>query len=172
MAEHFPLMVPGARSDEKHAEVRSPYDGQVIGTVERTDLTGVQMALETAHGLFRDPDAWLSPGERIAILERTAAIMHERLEELAVEAAREGGKPLIDSRVEANRAVDSIKSCVEHLRTQAGTEIPMSLNPASSGRLAFTRHEPMGVVVAFCAFNHPLTSWRTRSARPLRLVAR
>ncbi len=156
MAEHFPLMVPGARSDEKHAEVRSPYDGQVIGTVERTDLTGVQLALETAHGLFRDPDAWLSPGERIAILERTAAIMHERLEELAVEAAREGGKPLIDSRVEANRAVDSIKSCVEHLRTQAGTEIPMSLNPASSGRLAFTRHEPIGVVVAFCAFNHPL----------------
>ncbi len=156
MAEHFPLMVPGAKSDEKHAEVRSPYDGQVIGTVERTDLTGVQMALETAHGLFRDPDAWLSPGERISILERTAAIMHERLEELAVEAAREGGKPLIDSRIEAIRAVDSIKSCVEHLRTQAGTEIPMSLNPASSGRLAFTRHEPIGVVVAFCAFNHPL----------------
>lgn len=156
MPEHFPLMVPGATADKKHAEVRSPYDGSAIGTVERTDLAGVQMALDTAYNLFRNPDAWLSAGERIAILERTAAIMHERREELAVEAAREGGKPLIDSLVEANRAVDSIKSCVERLRTQAGSEIPMALNPASAGRLAFTRHEPIGVVVAFSAFNHPL----------------
>ncbi len=149
-------MVPGATPDKKHAEVRSPYDGSVIGTVERTDLTGVQVALETAYTLFRNPDAWLSSGERIAILERTAAIMFQRREELAVEAAREGGKPLIDSLVEANRAVDSIKSCVERLRTQAGSEIPMALNPASTGRLAFTHHEPIGVVVAFSAFNHPL----------------
>ncbi len=149
-------MVPGATPDKKHAEVRSPYDGSVIGTVERTDLTGVQVALETAYTLFRNPDAWLSSGERIAILERTAAIMYQRREELAVEAAREGGKPLIDSLVEANRAVDSIKSCVERLRTQAGSEIPMALNPASTGRLAFTHHEPIGVVVAFSAFNHPL----------------
>ncbi len=156
MSEHFPLMVPGATPDKQHAEVRSPYDGSVIGTVERVDLTGVQVALETAYNMFRNPDAWLSAGERIAILERTAAIMYERREELAVEAAREGGKPLIDSLVEANRAVDSIKSCVDRLRTQAGSEIPMALNPASTGRLAFTRPEPIGVVVAFSAFNHPL----------------
>jgi acyl-CoA reductase-like NAD-dependent aldehyde dehydrogenase len=43
-----------------------------------------------------------------------------------------------------------------HLRTQSGTEIPMDLNAASAGRLAFTRHEPIGPVVAFSAFNHPL----------------
>ena len=92
MSEHFPLMVPGATPDKQHAEVRSPYDGSVIGTVERVDLTGVQMALETAYNLFRNPDAWLSGGERIAILERTAAIMYERREELAVEAARGVGR--------------------------------------------------------------------------------
>ena len=32
----------------------------------------------------------------------------------------------------------------------------MDRNPASAGRLAFTHHEPIGVVVAFSAFNHPL----------------
>lgn len=156
MPDHFPLMVPGTKPDKKHAEVCSPYDGSLIGTVERTGLAGVQTALETAYSLFRNPDAWLSAGERISILERTAAIMYERREELAVEAAREGGKPLMDSLVEANRAVDSIRGCVEQLRTRAGSEIPMALNPASTGRLAFTRHEPIGVVVAFSAFNHPL----------------
>ena len=32
----------------------------------------------------------------------------------------------------------------------------MNLNPASAGRVAFTRKEPIGVVVAVSAFNHPL----------------
>jgi acyl-CoA reductase-like NAD-dependent aldehyde dehydrogenase len=32
----------------------------------------------------------------------------------------------------------------------------MGLNAASAGHLAFTRREPVGVVVAFSAFNHPL----------------
>jgi acyl-CoA reductase-like NAD-dependent aldehyde dehydrogenase len=73
-----------------------------------------------------------------------------------LEAAREGGKPLVDSRIEADRAIDGMKLCVQHLRAQAGSEIPMNLNAASAGRLAFTRHEPIGVVVAFSAFNHPL----------------
>ncbi len=154
--EHFPLMVPGAKPDKTYADVQAPYDGSLIGTVERTDLVGVDVALKTAQRLFRDRDAWLPAGERIIILERAAAIMSEQRDELAIESAREGGKPLVDSLVEADRAVDSIKSCAEHLRTQSGTEIPMGLNAGSSGRLAFTRQEPIGVVVAFSAFNHPL----------------
>ena len=32
----------------------------------------------------------------------------------------------------------------------------MNLNPASAGRVAFTRKQPIGVVVAVSAFNHPL----------------
>jgi acyl-CoA reductase-like NAD-dependent aldehyde dehydrogenase len=62
----------------------------------------------------------------------------------------------VDSRVETDRAIDGMKLCVQHLRTQAGGEISMNLNAYSTGRLAFTRHEPIGVVAAFSAFNHPL----------------
>ena len=32
----------------------------------------------------------------------------------------------------------------------------MNLNPASEGKFAVTRHEPIGIVVAVSAFNHPL----------------
>ena len=62
----------------------------------------------------------------------------------------------MDSRVEADRAIDGIRGCIETLRTQAGREVPMGLNAASQGRLAFTHHEPIGVVLAFSAFNHPI----------------
>ncbi len=116
----------------------------------------MERALETAHALFRDRNGWLSPARRIEILARAATLMQQGREALAVEAAREGGKPLVDSLVEVDRAIDGVRICVERLRTQAGEEIPMGINAASAGRLAFTRHEPIGVVVAFGAFNHPL----------------
>ena len=156
MVEHFPQMVPGATEAQQRAEVRAPFDNSLIATVGQADRPAVEQALQTAYELYRNRDAWLSPTQRIAILHRAAAIMQERREELAVEAAREGGKPLADSLVEADRAVDGMKLCIEHLRTQAGSEVPMDLTTSSAGRLAFTRFEPIGVVVAFSAFNHPL----------------
>jgi acyl-CoA reductase-like NAD-dependent aldehyde dehydrogenase len=156
VTEHFPLMIPGARAEGKPAEVLSPYDGSLIATVEQAGSESIEKALQTAYHLFRDRDAWLSPARRIEILERTVEIMKGRRDSLALEAAREGGKPLIDSRVEADRAINSVQICVNTLRMQAGTEIPMNLNAASAGRLAFTQYQPIGVVVAFSAFNHPL----------------
>jgi acyl-CoA reductase-like NAD-dependent aldehyde dehydrogenase len=82
--------------------------------------------------------------------------MEERAEELALGAAREGGKPLADSRVEVRRAIDGVRSCREVLRTEGGHVIPMDLNAASANRIAFTQHEPIGPVVAVSAFNHPV----------------
>ncbi|MFQ5678357.1 MAG: aldehyde dehydrogenase family protein [Gemmatimonadota bacterium] len=156
MTRRIPLMVPGAKPGPKPLEVTAPYDGIPIATVETADPAAAERALDTAHTLFRSRDRWLKPYERIGVLERAAALMERRAEELALEAAREGGKPLVDSRVEVARAIDGVRLCVHHLRTRAGEEIPMGVNPASAGRLAFTRHEPIGVVVAFSAFNHPL----------------
>jgi acyl-CoA reductase-like NAD-dependent aldehyde dehydrogenase len=156
MSEHVALMVPGAKPAAERVEVRAPYDGSLIATLDAGDASAVETALECAAALYRDRDGWLSPGRRVEILSRAAALMTERRDELALEAAREGGKPLVDSQVEADRAIDGVKLCVEALRTQSGTEIPMDLNAASAGRVAFTRHEPIGPVVAFSAFNHPL----------------
>lgn len=82
--------------------------------------------------------------------------MEQHFDELVTLAAREGGKPLMDSRVEVLRAIDGVKNCIECIRTGHGMEIPMQLNAASANRLAFTSREPIGVVVAFSAFNHPL----------------
>ncbi len=156
MDEHFPLMVPGGTPFGEPAEIEAPFDRSVIATIEQGDADTVQCALQTAASLFENRDAWLSPVQRIEILNETAAIMTGRREALAVEAAREGGKPLMDSLVEVDRAIDGVRLCVETLRTQRGSEIPMNLNAASAGRIAYTQIEPAGVVVAFSAFNHPL----------------
>ncbi|MGI9303696.1 MAG: aldehyde dehydrogenase family protein [Gammaproteobacteria bacterium] len=156
MSEHFALLVPGAKDAGRKIDVSAPWDGAPIAQLAAIDHAGVEQALQTAYAIFRDKDRWLPPAARIDVLEKTAAIMAQRAEMLALEAAREGGKPLIDSRVEVARAIDGVRNCVECIRADTGTEIPMNLNPASANRLAMTRKEPIGVVVAVSAFNHPL----------------
>jgi acyl-CoA reductase-like NAD-dependent aldehyde dehydrogenase len=156
MPEHYPLLVPGSPAPGQPMEVEAPWDGSVIATVDTAGANVLDRALATAHALYRDRDAWIPRTERIEILRRAAAIMQERREHLATESAREGGKPLVDSLVEVDRAIDGAQECINALRSQAGHGIPMNLNAASAHRIAFTRHEPIGVVVAFSAFNHPV----------------
>jgi len=153
---HFPLMVPGASAAGSTKEVYAPFDRSVIATVDAAGGATVEHALSTAYGLFRDRDAWLAKDRRIEILSRAAEIMKGQVEELAVAAAREGGKPLIDSRVEAVRAINSVEVCVETIKHDGGEVIPMGLNAGSANRFAVTTLEPIGVVVAVSAFNHPL----------------
>ena len=156
MSETFKIMIPGGKGDGNKITVVAPWDLSTITEVPTVSVEDVELALSTAHSIFNDRDRWLPIPKRIEVLEKTAELMQQQAEHLAVEAAREGGKPLIDSRVEVARAIDGVKNCIEVLRTESGREIPMGLNAASQNRLAFTRKEPIGVVVAVSAFNHPL----------------
>jgi len=137
-------------------DVTSPFDGRLLATVDTDDADIVDAALGAAYDLFRDRSSWLSVPERVAILERTAALMEAQKNELAKLAASEGGKPLQDSLVEVTRAVDGVHLCIETLRGNPGEVIPVATTPATMGRIAFTQNEPVGVVVAVSAFNHPL----------------
>ena len=136
--------------------VASPFDGHAIAEIPITPEHQLEEMLQHAHSLFRDRDAWLPLQERVAILERTAISMENRQAELARLAAAEGGKPLFDSQIEVTRAIDSVRLCIEHLRSDAGQVVPMGGTDASAHRIAFTQKEPVGVVVAVSAFNHPL----------------
>jgi len=156
MPKLFKPMIAGNTPAAGTIEVLSPFDQTLIANIETSDAIAVDQALNTASRLFHDRSRWLPASQRIEILEKTAAIMTERAETLALEAAREGGKPLIDSKVEVTRAIDSIRICVDCLRGSAGEAVPMGSNAASTGKLAFTTREPVGVVVAISAFNHPL----------------
>ena len=136
--------------------VTAPFDGAEIASLPTDDAAAIEESLATADRLFRDRGAWLPLWRRIEILERAAEIMRDRVEPLTLQAAREGGKPLADSRVEVERAVEGFKAALDCLRTEAGEVVPMGLNRASAGRIAFTRKEPIGPVVAVSAFNHPV----------------
>lgn len=156
-AAHYPIQIPGvSHSNGRQIEVNNPYSDALLATVETADAAAVEQALSTAYRLFRDRQKWLPAPQRLAILEKAMAMMQAKAEELAYASAEEGGKPLIDSQVEMARCIDSIRHCIDTLRHQTSHPVPMGVNAASQHRMTMMQKEPIGVVVAISAFNHPL----------------
>ena len=137
-------------------EVVQAFDHAPIAQLDSDDAAALDRKIEAARRLFADRHAWLKPHQRIEILRRLAALMENKREHFGRQIAREGGKPLTDALVETDRAIDGVRNAVDELRVMAGREIPMGLTRASVDRRAFTILEPIGVVAAISAFNHPL----------------
>ncbi|WP_315385653.1 aldehyde dehydrogenase family protein [uncultured Stenotrophomonas sp.] len=137
-------------------KVVQAFDRAQIAEVPTDDAAALERKLQAAARAFKDRDGWLPPHQRIAILRRLAALMDARRDHLALQIAREGGKPLPDAIVETTRAIDGVNNAADELRNFAGREIPMGLSAAAENRWAFTTREPIGVVAAISAFNHPL----------------
>jgi acyl-CoA reductase-like NAD-dependent aldehyde dehydrogenase len=145
---------------QSHSEltlsVFQAYDREHIESIREHTGDDLERMLGTAFAAFQRRDEWPTAHQRAETLYRLADLVNGQREELARLIAREGGKPWIDAMGEATRAVDSIRSAAEELRTFAGREIPMGLTAASESRWAFTTREPIGLVAAISAFNHPL----------------
>ncbi len=143
-------------SEPKSAfDVASPFDETIIETLPMTDETSSFAALRKAYELYQDRDNWLDARTRIRILEAFGAKVQSQRDALALQAAREGGKPLVDSIVEVDRAIDGVGVAIKEIGLLTGAEVPMGLTDSSAGRFAHTFREPRGVVFAISAFNHP-----------------
>lgn len=150
------LLLQSGRDPAGSMDVTSPYDDTILASVKTGGAGHVDDALTVAHALFRNRAGWLSIPQRVAVLHRLVDLMEGRQDNLALLAASEGGKPLNDSIVEVTRAIDGVRLCIEELRSHRGNVIPVASTAATADRIAYTQKEPIGVVVAVSAFNHPL----------------
>lgn len=136
-------------------EVEAAYDRAVIKTYEMQSEARALEALGIAHRAYLNRDHWLTREQRIEVLDKLVAAIESRVDELAMQAAREGGKPLQDSKVEIVRAINGVRVARDGISKLLGEEVPMGLNASSRRRWAVTYREPRGVVLAISAFNHP-----------------
>ena len=137
-------------------QVVQAFDRAPIAEIDTDDAAALEKKLTAAINVFRDRKGWLPVHQRVDVLRKLAELIDKRRDHFGQLIAREGGKPLTDAIVETTRAIDGVRNAADELRNFAGREIPMGLTPASAGRLAFTTREPIGVVAAISAFNHPL----------------
>ena len=135
-------------------EVKSPYDGTVVGRVAEGDAALVDRASKAAQESFESAD--FPQHERAAVLDRAAELVGQRVEDLALTIAAEAGKPLKTARVEAARTVDTLTFSATEARKLTGGTVPMEASPAGVGKLGVMLRVPYGVVGAISPFNFPL----------------
>jgi acyl-CoA reductase-like NAD-dependent aldehyde dehydrogenase len=135
--------------------VRSPFDGREVARVGRAGTEHLRAALDAAAGA-REAIRTLAPHARAAILERAAAEIAGRREELAQVLVEEAGKPLALARVEAERCCETFGEAARVARAPHGELLDLEGFPSGVGRLGLLRRFPVGVVVGITPFNFPL----------------
>jgi acyl-CoA reductase-like NAD-dependent aldehyde dehydrogenase len=134
------------------AEVRSPYSGDVVGTVPLTPPAAVD-AVMAAAARAADAARAVPAHERAAVLRRAAELIDTA--ELAAVITAEQGKHTGEAAAEAERIPGILRLCAEEACRLDGEVLPMDAAPVGVGRLGFTRPEPAGVVLAITPFNYP-----------------
>jgi succinate-semialdehyde dehydrogenase/glutarate-semialdehyde dehydrogenase len=129
---------------------------QIGAEVATADRTQAQLAVTGAHQAYRRGAP--GPFERGAILERAAALLEKRADELSRTMQMEAGFTVSDAGGEVRRCVQTLKLSAEEARRLAGEVIPLAGAPQQAGRFGFTLRVPLGVVLAITPFNSPLNT--------------
>ena len=137
-------------------KIYSPFDNSLLKELPLNNAAEVEEALTQATKLNKHNSQGLPAYQRIEILEKLVGLITKNQERLIKIATQEGGKPYQDTKVEIIRAINGVKIAAQTISQLHGEQIPMGLTPASTNRMAFTIKEPIGVVVAISAFNHPI----------------
>jgi acyl-CoA reductase-like NAD-dependent aldehyde dehydrogenase len=135
-------------------EVINPATEEVVATVERVDVAGVDEAVVRARSAQRRWAA-LAPAERAAALRTFAAAVDEHVNELAALEVANSGHPISSAEWEAGHVRDVLQYYAAGPERLSGKQIPVA------GGLDVTFNEPLGVVAVITPWNFPMpiASW-------------
>ncbi len=136
-------------------EVRSPYDGSLVGRVPIAEPSQIDAAIDVASEAFESFSKTTS-FHRYKLLKSIAELLAEHSEELAKTITSENSKVIRESRGEVARATDTFTIAAEEAKRIHGETVPLDAVSTGSGRVAYTVREPIGVIAAISPFNAPL----------------
>ncbi len=152
---HETMRIAGERvhgTDDRIA-VCNPWNGKTVGTVPCAGPDDVERALVTARG-YR---ARLTRAQRAEILERAAALVVARSDELSSLITCESGLCRKDARYEIGRVRDVFRFAAHAALQDDGEVFSCDITPHGRQRRVFTQRDPLlGVIVAITPFNHPM----------------
>jgi acyl-CoA reductase-like NAD-dependent aldehyde dehydrogenase len=136
-------------------QVIEPATEEVLAVLPKAGVEETDAAIARAREAF---PAWrrIAPSERADLMRRVAALVGERVEDLARLEARNVGKPISDARGEAGMVADVFNYYAGAPERLLGDTIPVD------GGVDMTFREPLGVVGLITPWNFPLAiaSWK------------
>jgi acyl-CoA reductase-like NAD-dependent aldehyde dehydrogenase len=168
-------------STARFEAIRCPFDGHVVGEMPVAGEAEVEAAIERAISAFAVMKR-LPRFVRADILERAAALIEARRDEVVWLIAAEAGKPLYDARGEVARSLFNLRNAAHEARAFAGHEVPLDVDggvfeyqtasPDGAAlqlrqadletlarlgrRFGIARRYPIGPILAVTPFNFPL----------------
>jgi acyl-CoA reductase-like NAD-dependent aldehyde dehydrogenase len=129
--------------------VLNPSTGEALAQVERTDLPGVDAAIERSQRAF---EQWrhVAPADRARLLRRFAAVVDAHIDELAELEVRNAGHTIGNATWEAGNVRDVIEYYAAVPERLFGRQIPVD------GGVDITFKEPLGVVGVIVPWNFPM----------------
>ncbi|MBI2769205.1 MAG: phosphonoacetaldehyde dehydrogenase [Burkholderiales bacterium] len=141
------------RGGERAIAVFNPYTEKQIGTVPKATLEEVREAFDIAHAC----QPKLTRYERAAILNKAAALIQARLDEVARLITAEAGLCIKDAIYEAGRVSDVLLFGANEVLKDDGQIFSCDLTHHGKKRKVFTHRSPLlGVITAITPFNHPM----------------
>ncbi|MCG8505291.1 MAG: succinylglutamate-semialdehyde dehydrogenase [Sphingomonadales bacterium] len=128
---------------------RNPATGEEIWRGPAADATGVDAAVGAARAAFAD---WSRRpiDDRIAVLERFAALIKDRQDHLAETISMEMGKPLWDAKTEVAAMAGKVAISVAAYHERTGAR-----EAEANGVRTRLVHRPHGVMAVFGPYNFP-----------------
>jgi aldehyde dehydrogenase (NAD+) len=150
-------------SRNKRFPTDNPATEEVLAEISEAGTADVDAAVTAAGtALRRGPWPTFTGAERGRILNRLAAIMRERFEELVLLESIDAGKPLAATRrMDLPAAID----CLEYYAGWAD-KITGEVVPTRRDALTYVHRVPVGVVAAIVPWNFPLMNavWKIAPA--------
>jgi len=136
-------------------EIRSPYDGSVVGSVFQGRREHVDAAIKAAIKAFGTTRR-LPAFERQRVLRRVAESITLRKDEFAHTLAQEAGKPIKAARSEVERSIFTFTVAAEESTRIYGEYLPLDWQEFTAGRWGIVRRFPLGPIAGITPFNFPL----------------
>jgi glyceraldehyde-3-phosphate dehydrogenase (NADP+) len=143
------------RLTRKHAEVRAPWEGKLLGLVGEADDALVEEAVARAHEAFK-PASRLPAYVRRAFLLAVARGVEARRDDFVSAITHEAGKPVSFADAEARRAVVTFTLSAEESTRVDGELLRLDHAPLGAGALGACARVAAGPVLAITPFNFPL----------------
>lgn len=147
--------------------VYNPATGDVIATVPDASMDDVNAAVSAARRVH-DSGIWvdMSPTERERRMLNLATLLDNHADELAHLLVAENGKLLKDARREVGNAARYTRYMAGWTTKITGDTLDVSISSPGMAYDAYTRREPVGVVVGIIPWNFPLNMaiWKSMSA--------
>lgn len=139
----------------KQHDVRSPFDGSVVGSVRLTTVDELPKIIERAKSGAAQAEA-MPRYKRAELLMQTAVMVEEQASEFAKTIALEAGKAIKQARKEVARCINTLRLSAEEAKRHVGEMIPFDAYAGAADRTGYFTHEPLGVILAITPFNDPL----------------